>query len=202
MKGLFMGMLNARNGWGLIRPYLLVGGMTLVLTLAACSSEPPKPVTPFGRDLLSQKVHGVLLQFEEANGNIKFFKKHAYGYVVFPTVTTGALAVGGGEGRGEVFKHGQLYGYAKLIQASIGAQIGGQTYSELIFFENSVAFSEFEAGTTTFDARATAIAAQAGAGTAVNYQRGVLVYTLPQGGLMAQAAIGGQKFRFQPLNAK
>ncbi|MGC8553559.1 MAG: hypothetical protein ACP5O7_11940, partial [Phycisphaerae bacterium] len=69
MKGLLMGMLNARNSWGLIRPYLLVGGMALVLTLAACSSEPPKPVTPFGRDLLSQKVQGVLLQFEEANAN-------------------------------------------------------------------------------------------------------------------------------------
>ena len=196
-----MGRLTIISSCSLVRTYLLVCGVTLVLALAACSSEPPKPVTPYGRDLLSQKVQGVLLQFEQANANIKFFKKHAYGYVVFPTVTTGALAVGGGEGRGEVFKHGQLYGYAKLIQASIGAQIGGQTYSELIFFENALAFNEFEAGTTAFDARATAIAAQAGAGTAVNYQRGVLVYTMPQGGLMAQAAIGGQKFRFQPLNA-
>jgi len=29
----------------------------------------------------------------------------------------------------------------------------------------------------------------------------VMVFTMPRSGLMAQVAIGGQKFRFKPFNA-
>jgi hypothetical protein len=44
------------------------------------------------------------------------------------------------------------------------------------------------------------VAASKGAASTADYRRGVIVFTLPESGLMAQAAIGGQKFRYQPAN--
>ena len=85
-----------------------------------------------------------------------------------------------------------------MTQVNIGAQIGGQSFAELILFRDQYALTRFETGQTTFDARATAVAAASGAGTAANYQYGVMVFTLPLDGLMVQAAIGGQHFTFAP----
>ena len=38
-----------------------------------------------------------------------------------------------------------------------------------------------------------------GAALSAKYREGVIVFTLPRSGLMAQVAIGGQKFSYKPL---
>jgi lipid-binding SYLF domain-containing protein len=92
-------------------------------------------------------------------------------------------------------------GYADVTQANIGAQLGAQKFAELILFENQRSLLDFQDSTTTFDARATAVAAASGAAAVADYTRGVIVFTMPESGLMAQAAIGGQKFRYVPLGS-
>jgi lipid-binding SYLF domain-containing protein len=91
-----------------------------------------------------------------------------------------------------------MIGYVDLSQATIGAQIGGQKYSEIIFFENATVLESFKKGEFTFAAQATAVAVSSGAGANAKYTNGVMVFTLGEKGLMAEASIGGQKFDFQP----
>ena len=128
----------------------------------------------------------------------KFFTEAA-GYGVFPTVGKGAIGVGGAYGRGELYAGGQLAGYCTLTQASIGLALGGQTYTELIFFENAAALNRFKSGNFTFAAQASAVALKSGASANAKYADGVAVFTMGEAGLMYEASIGGQKFTYEPI---
>ena len=121
----------------------------------------------------------------------------AYGYAIFPKVTKAGIGIGGAAGKGVVYKNHQIIGISKLKQVSIGLQLGGQQYSEVIFFENKESFDNFINGKLKFDAQASAVAITAGASIDAAYQDGVAVYTMVKGGLMYEASIGGQHFKFE-----
>ncbi|HTV47021.1 MAG TPA: hypothetical protein VMG59_01125 [Phycisphaerae bacterium] len=184
-------------------PFLMLFPLTLVtlmiLSLGGCASTAPE--NDNAKQTLDQQVQGTIQDFKTTDPSMQKFFDNAAGYAVFPAITAGALIVGGANGNGELFESGQMTGYCSMTQGNIGAQIGGQSYAEIIFFENASPLAEFKSGQTTFDARATAVAASAGAGTTAAYQHGVLIFTKPQGGLMAQAAVGGQSFKFVPLSS-
>ncbi len=124
--------------------------------------------------------------------------KSAYGYVIFPNIGKGALVVGGAGGAGTVFEHGKAIGIANVVQVTVGAQAGGQAYREVIFFENKDAMERFTDNKLEFSAQMSAVAAKAGASSTVKYTNGVLVFTEEIGGLMFEASIGGQKFKYTP----
>lgn len=132
----------------------------------------------------------------EDTPRLQSFKNKAYGYVVFPRVTKAGIGIGGAAGRGIVFRNHQDIGWASLKQASIGLQLGGQQYSEVIFFENKAAYDHFKNGNLKFDAQASAVAITAGASIDAAYHNGVAVFTRAKGGLMYEASIGGQHFNF------
>ena len=123
---------------------------------------------------------------------------NAYGYVVFPTVGKGGFIVGGSYGRGEVYEQGRMVGWADISQATVGAQVGGQSFSELILFQTKEALDNFKAGRLKFAANVSAVALKSGAADTAEYQNGTLVFVEPKAGLMLEAAIGGQSFSFQP----
>jgi lipid-binding SYLF domain-containing protein len=147
------------------------------------------------------------------------FFKNAYGYAVFPTVGKAGIGIGGSYGTGQVYQGGKVTGEVSLIKGSIGWQLGGQAFSQMIFFEDKRAYDEFTSGNFEFDATASAVAitagAQASAGTEgasagasagpatgaqakTSYHKGMVVFTHAKGGLMYEASIGGQKFTFKP----
>lgn len=128
----------------------------------------------------------------------KFFED-SYGYVIFPNVGKGGLAVGAASGNGIVYKNGNLVGMAKLTQISIGFQAGGQSFREVIFFESKKAFDRFKENKIEFAAQVSAVAAASGASADAKYVEGVSVFTMAKRGLMYQASLGGQKFKFNPL---
>lgn len=153
---------------------------------------------------------------------VKPYFENCYGYAVFPTIGKGGFVVGGAYGRGQVYKDGKVTGIAKLVKVSVGFQAGGQAFSEMIFFEDKRAYDEFTSGEFSFDATASAVAITAGveakaetgkgataSATAgpktgaklatADYTKGMKVFTHAKGGLMYEAAIGGQKFSFEPL---
>jgi lipid-binding SYLF domain-containing protein len=146
------------------------------------------------------------------------FFKNAYGYAVFPTVGKAGIGIGGSYGTGQVYQGGKVTGETSLIKATIGFQLGGQAFSQMIFFKDKRAYDEFTSGNFEFDATASAVAitagAQASAGTEgasagvsagpatgkqakTSYHKGMVVFTHTKGGLMYEAAIGGQKFSFK-----
>ncbi len=130
---------------------------------------------------------------------LKVFYNKAYGYAVFPRITKAGIGIGGAAGRGTVFKNHRVVGSTNLRQASVGIQLGGQQYSEIIFFENKNSFEHFINGNFKFDAQASAVALKKGASINVAYSKGVAVFTKTKGGLMYEASIGGQHFNFKPI---
>ena len=134
----------------------------------------------------------------EETPKLKVFYNKAYAYAVFPKVTKAGIGIGGAAGRGIVYKDHQVVGNSSLKQASIGLQLGGQQYSEVIFFENKIAFEHFKNGNLKFGAQASAVAITVGASINAAYHNGVAVFTRAKGGLMYEASIGGQHFTFKP----
>lgn len=124
--------------------------------------------------------------------------ENSYGYVIFPNVGKGGIGIGGAAGNGVVYEGKQLIGAAKMKQVSIGFQFGGQAYREVIFFENGAALDRFKENRFEFAAQASAVAVTNGVSTNVKYRDGVMVFTQEKGGLMYEASIGGQKFKYTP----
>jgi lipid-binding SYLF domain-containing protein len=159
--------------------------------------------------------------FKKADQSGSFFHK-SYGYAVFPTIGKAGLGIGGALGKGRVYARGKLIGDVTMSQVSVGFQAGGQSYSQMIFFENKEALDQFTSGNFEFGANVSAIAITASAsgtaGTAGTsgaasgtkheatnageYHDGMVVFTIAKGGLMYEASISGQKFTYKARGAK
>jgi hypothetical protein len=148
------------------------------------------------------------------------FFDNSYGYAVFPTIGKGGIGIGGAYGEGRVYVNGAYVGDTKMTQLTVGLQLGGQAYSQIIFFEDQRAFDEFSGGNFEFGAQATAVAITAGASAAATttgssagasggkhdattkggYRKGMATFTVAKGGLMYEASLGGQKFSYTPVS--
>jgi lipid-binding SYLF domain-containing protein len=156
--------------------------------------------------------------FKKAGASGRFFN-NSYGYAVFPTIGKGGVGIGGAYGKGRVYAKGKHVGDTSMSQLSIGFQLGGQGYSEIIFFEDERSFREFTKGNFEFGADASAVAITAAAGASANttgssagasggkndattagkYHKGFATFTIVKGGLMYEAAIAGQKFSYKSM---
>jgi len=155
--------------------------------------------------------------FKKAIDSSNLFDK-AYGYAVFPTVGKGGAVLGGAYGKGRVYEHGNYIGDTTLTQLTVGVQVGGEGYSQIIFFEDQQALNKFINGKYEGNVQASAVAitaaADAQAGTAgpsagasssqrdavavANYRKGVATFTVTKGGLMSAATIGAETFTYTP----
>lgn len=172
-----------------IRTFALLFALASPVALAADTSA------------LVADARATVQTFKQKDPKLEKFFSSAAGYVVFPTIAKGGFVVGGAGGDGVLFVGGQPVGTANMGQASIGAQLGGQTYSEIIFFQNPATLSDFKKSNFTLAAQASAVALSAGAAANADYQQGVAVFTASKTGLMYEASVGGQKFTFHPLAA-
>jgi lipid-binding SYLF domain-containing protein len=141
----------------------------------------------------------VLAKFKEKDPGFEKVFAEAHGYAVFPTVGKGAIGIGAARGKGDVFERGVLVGKTTLTQLTVGFQLGGQAYSEIILFKDKTALDDFKRGNFELNAQASAIAVTARASRDIAYNRGVAILTMGKGGLMYEASVGGQKFTFKPL---
>ena len=150
------------------------------------------------RDTLLKQSQASRQEWNKVDPQLEAFAKKGHGFVFFPEVTKGGLLVGGANGHGVVYEKGQLIGYAELTHVSVGFQAGGQTYSELIVFENQPAMDRFKGNEINFGANASAVVAEKGAAAAAQFIDGVAVFVKPMGGAMAEASLGGQKITYMP----
>ena len=130
-------------------------------------------------------------------GRLKLYFKEAAGFAVFPNIAKAGLGLGGARGSGEVFEDGKVIGSTTVTQLSFGFQLGGQAFSQIIFFQNKRDIDRFTDGNFEFGASASAALITEGANASVDYTNGVAVMTFSKGGLMYEASIGGQKFTFK-----
>jgi len=157
--------------------------------------EQPQSSNPIEREAAA-----ALKRLQSIDPGLKQLLAEAYGYVVFPKVGKAALVIGGAYGRGAVFERGKLIGFASIGQTTIGVQIGGDTFTELLVFENKDALERFKRGRLTFSASASAVLVKAGAAATSDYEKGVSAFAYADGGMLLEAAIGGQKLRFKPVS--
>ena len=159
--------------------------------------------------------------FKSAGASGTYFDK-SVGYAVFPTIGKGGIGIGGAFGEGKVYRDGVAIGTSNMTQVTIGFQLGGQAFSQIIFFENENALINFIAGNFEFSADASAVAITAAASAGANtgggastglsggknnadttslggFHKGMAIFTIAKGGLMYQATLGGQKYSYTAL---
>jgi lipid-binding SYLF domain-containing protein len=189
-----------------------------LLALGSCAS-PRSETTPRA----TASAERALAHFEKESPVVRSALAQAYGYAIFPSIVKGALGIGGARGMGQVYQGGRLVGVASITQVSIGFQIGGESFSELIVFNTPKSFHRFTDGTFSLGANATAVVIRAGANASANYganeyragaeasaphasaqsfaanRLGYEVYVLTRAGLLASVAINGQHFGYHPI---
>jgi lipid-binding SYLF domain-containing protein len=138
-------------------------------------------------------------EFIKGDGLMQNLFDNSYGYVIFPNVGKGAIGIGGAAGNGAVFQKGTLIGMAKMTQASFGFQWGGQAYREVIFFETEADLNRFKENKIEFSGQASAVAVTKGAAANIKYKDGVMIFSQTKAGLMYEASVGGQKFKYRAL---
>ena len=141
------------------------------------------------------KSKSAIQEFKKEDPSISKFFNSAYGYAIFPSIGKGGFGIGGAGGKGTVFKGNVPVADVKMTQITIGLQAGGQKYAEVIFFEDKAAYNRFVNYKYSFAAQISAVALRSGISTNAKYTDGVLVFTIPKGGLMYEASVGGQKFK-------
>lgn len=174
-----------------------LNGSAVVMLSAFWLPAPPALAEEPGE--AERKVAGVIAKVKEKDPRMPKAFADAYGYAVFPSVGKGGLGLGGAHGKGRVYEGGKLVGRSSLTQVTIGFQLGGQAYSEVVLFKTQAAFEDFKRGRLKLDAQATAVALDARAAADLAYRNGVAIVTIAKGGLMYEASIGGQKFSFKPI---
>jgi len=166
------------------------------LLLTGCETAPK---TAAGRVDLDQAVQTTIDNARRTDPGIQSFIDKSAGYAVFPSVGKGAVVVGGAFGRGELMQGGRMVGYCTLTQASVGAALGGQAYSELIFFQTPDVLNDFKSGEYSLSADVSAVALKSGVSANAAFTHGLAVFTLGEGGLMVEASVTGQKFSYEPI---
>ena len=152
---------------------------------------------PDTNDKLELSVAQAILKAKERDPSLTKWFDAAYAYAVFPRVGKGGIGIGGAYGKGLVIRGDTTVGRTSLSQVTIGLQLGGQTYSEYIMFRDKTAFDHFTRGNFEMGAQVSAVAITLGASVDANYDGGVAVFTIAEGGLMYEATIGGQKFKYE-----
>ena len=175
----------------------------------------------FGQAAWADGEADAVTSFRNAGESGAFFDQ-SYGYAIFPTIGKAGIGVGGAHGSGGVYAQGRKVGTSKMTQVTVGFQLGGQAFSQIIFFENEQAFKSFISGNFEFSAQASAVAITAGVNAEANtgggksgsvsggrndaktishsgYRKGMAIFTIAKGGLMYEAALGGQKYSYTPL---
>jgi lipid-binding SYLF domain-containing protein len=158
-----------------------------------------------------------MTSFRDAGESGTYFG-NSYGYAIFPNIGKAGMGIGGSHGKGKVYEQGKVIGDTSMTQLTVGFQLGAQVYSQVIFFEDKRSLDEFTSGNFEFSAQATAVAITAGASASANtgggatggvsggrndaatkshgYRKGMAIFTVAKGGLMYEAALGGQKYTY------
>ena len=171
--------------------FLFLGLTALASTLQAFDPDPGD------KDQLAAAK--AIIEIKAADPSIQSFFDDSAAYAVFPSVGKGGIGIGGAYGKGLVIADDKVIGKTELTQVTIGFQLGGQVYSEFIFFKDDAALAQFQRGNFELGAQASAVAATAGASADVGYDKGVAIFTVTGGGLMYEATVSGQKFDYEDV---
>jgi len=169
----------------------------LIFTIAVLSTSIAQAWEPDTSDKLELSVAQAIIKAKSKDPTLTKWFDTAYAFAVFPRVGKGGIGIGGAHGKGLVIRGDATVGNSSLSQITIGFQLGGQVYSQYIMFRDKTAFQHFTRGNFEMGAQVSAVAITLGASADANYDGGVAVFTIADGGLMYEASVGGQKFKYK-----
>jgi lipid-binding SYLF domain-containing protein len=181
-----------------MRTIQTISAISIALAVGiGCGSTKPKSTSE--QVELESEARDTIAQMEARMPGLRDSLQNARGYAVFPEIGKGGLIVGGAHGHGVLFEHGQIVGYVKMNEASIGLQAGGESFGELIVFYDQESLADIKDGNFEMGAKASVVALDEGAGAGMQpIEQGTAVYILPRGGLMADVSVSGQQIEFEP----
>jgi lipid-binding SYLF domain-containing protein len=169
----------------------------IALSLVFAATFAQAEWSPNTSDKMELSVAQAILNAKQKDPSLEKWFDTAYAYAVFPKVGKGGIGVGGAGGKGIVIRGDSTVGTTSLSQVTIGLQLGGQVYSQFIMFKDETAFKNFARGNFEMGAQVSAVAITLGASADADYDSGVAVFTIAEGGLMYEASVGGQKFKYK-----
>lgn len=179
-----------------MKSVLILCMCALMLVQVGCAAAPDSAAE---RMELERAAYAALMELKQINpATYNAYDQSAVGVAVFPNVGKGGLIVGGAYGQGVLFEQGEPVGYVGITQGTIGAQIGGQAFREVIFINDPAKLADLKAERLELAAQATAVAITADASANANYDNGVAIITFGAKGAMAEATVGGQAFEYVP----
>ena len=169
----------------------------LIISSLALAGNSVHAWEPDVNDKMELSVAQAIIKANESDPALGMWFESAHAYAVFPRVGKGGFIVGGAHGKGLVIHNDTTVGSTSLTQVTVGAQLGGQVYAQYIMFKDETAYEHFTRGNFEMGAQVSAVAITLGASADASYDSGVAVFTLADGGLMFEASVGGQKFKYK-----
>ena len=171
--------------------------VAVLLVLGACGTSKPSPSETSN---LQAQAATTLNSMTAKDPGLPGLLSSSVAYAVFPNIgAAGALFAGGAYGKGILYEHGQPTGYVELKQGSVGLELGGQTYAELVVLQAPGAVADLKAGNLKLGAGASAVVIKAGGAAQARFESGTAVFVMPHGGLMAGVQVSGQQIAYRPL---
>ena len=159
------------------------------------------PSTKAERHSLRDNAEATLGEMIARNPTLQDVTRGALAYAVFPSVGKGGVLVGGAYGRGILYEAGSATGYVSLEQASLGAQLGGESFSELLVLRRAADVDALKVGNYTVGADLGVVILSAGAAAHTTFDPNASVFVLSRGGLMVDISIDGQQLKYQSFSA-
>ncbi len=174
---------------------------TIALLAALFAGCATAPATRAEKESLQTSARATLDEMIARNPAIQDIIRNAPGYAVFPSIGKGGVLVGGAHGQGILYEHGVPTGYVAVEQASIGAQLGGQTFAQLLVLHTPQQIADVKAGRFTAGANLGVVVLSQSANTQTNFNPNASLFVMPRGGLMVDVSVSGQRIKYQPLSA-
>ena len=171
--------------------------ITLIALSMVFASAFVQAWTPDNSNKMELAAAQAILTAKDKDPSLTKWFDEAYAYAVFPKVGKGGIGIGGAHGKGIIIRGDSTIADTSLSQVTVGFQLGGQVYSQFVMFKDQTAFENFSRGNFEMGAQVSAVAVTLGASADANYDGGVAVFTIAEGGLMYEASVGGQKFKYE-----
>lgn len=174
---------------------------TIALLAALFAGCATAPSTRAEQQSLQTSARATLDEMIAQNPAIQDTIHNVPAYAVFPSIGKGGVLVGGAHGRGILYENGVPTGYVAVEQASIGAQLGGQSFSELLVLRSPSEVSAVKSGNYSVGAGVGAVVLSTGAAAHTTFDPNASVFVMPRGGLMVDVSVSGQRIKYQSFSA-
>jgi lipid-binding SYLF domain-containing protein len=156
------------------------------------------PKTTSEQGGLEARANATIDEMSAHDPDLRGALSSAAGYAVFPDIGKAGAGVGGAFGRGVLYQNGRPSGFVKVEQGSVGAQLGAQTFAEVLILSDAPTVERLKRGELAAGADAGAVALTAGALAHAQLGNGVRAVVMPRGGLMAELTLSGQRIKYEP----